>query len=1456
MPITAIGDTATAGEDYTLTTTSVTFAARATGSALTRTVTVAIIDDDVYEGDETFTLSFGDLTSAGVITGAVSRVEVTIAENETLEAGFLAGTATVNEGDGTVDLMFRLSGPVAANTVFPLVIAAGGSAERNRDYRLDATGITFVAGATGGGLTQTLSIPVLDDSIDEVDETFTISLDTAALPPGVTVPAATAFTGFAGVTVTVTDNDVPAVSVSALPGSVSEGETSTITVSLDIEPATALTIPFTIGGTGITDADYRLTDAGGTPVASTLTLAAGSRSTVLTLTTLIDETDTASETLTWTLDTPAADASYTVGAPGAASVEITSGTVAIAVEFASDVTVAEADEEATVTVRLNTVPSSSITVPIVTAGTATAGEDYTAVSSVTFAPGAIMHTFSITILNDILVETDETFTVSFGDLTAIGLVAGTRSSMTVTITSEDIPILEISPTGDTLTVTEGESIPITIRSINGVLPFDQLITISTNSGSSGFFHFQEFNLFNPGGARIEPSGIRGVYRFILQAGGEEWTHMLMAVRDGDSRVESGNVRLFIDPRDDRHAVFTLKTYRLTINPVGTVLPALSVAADPTAITEGTASTITITTTSALADDLILPYTIGGTGITTGDYTLTGATDVTGLTGNVTLPSGDTSVELTLTAMNDAADVAAEMLTFTLAAPMPGAAYTVTTSTATITINPVAAGTLTVQFSEATLDVTEGTDSTATVTLQLSAEATEETVVPVMTMDGTASAGSDYTALTQDVTFAIGEMSKDISIAITDDSVVESDEMFTVSLGTLPSGLPAGSTTSVEVTIDSEDTTVVRFQSLRVNSPENDGTGVTISVTLTNSVQSAIEIPLVFMDGTAMDGVHYTAIASVTIPAGTRFGAGLVQTMDDAVDNPDRMFTVSLGTPLPPDVTAGGGGLTVVITDNDDPLPALSVAADPTAITEGAASTITITVNSALSNNLTIPYTIAGTNITAADYTLTTGATTLTGLTGNVTLPANQTSVALTLTAADDADVAAEMLTFTLNTPAPGAVYMVATSTATVTINPVATIPALSVAAAPTTITEGATSTITITANSAPADDLTIPYTIAGANITAGDYTLTAGSTTLTGLTGEVTLAGSATEVTLTMTAVDDSDVAAETLTFTLDTPGGTAGYTLTTAAATITIDPVVPLTVEFSEATATVAENLTDFDGVGILNVSIELNEAATMELVIPIITMDVTTMVGEDYEAPSESVTFAIGEMSKNIGITLINDDLAEDDETFTISLGTPLPIGAIAGTQTSTTVTITSEDLAVRPMLELSSSAVTLTAGESVALTIRATNGATTTDLIFVPHFSRNSTAGFSSADYRYIDPNGNSVSNTALTDSFTLPSGAESWTFMVMAVDDADTVQESSNISFRLWLPGRADLIFTGTFSLTIDPPPTPALSIVAVPTTIREGAASTITITASTAPANDLTIPYTIAGTNIDGQPITR
>ena len=407
-----------------------------------------------------------------------------------------------------------------------------------------------------------------------------------------------------------------------------------------------------------------------------------------------------------------------------------------------------------------------------------------------------------------------------------------------------------------------------------------------------------------------------------------------------------------------------------------------------------------------------------------------------------MPATQTSVELTLTAADDADTLTAEMLTFTLDTPS-GTDYTLTTAAATITIDP--AVTLpTVQFTAmtATATVAEGA-GTLDLMLELSEAVADAFNVSFSTRGLTASFRDDYMRVGF-VTFAVGDTMQTVSIPIVDDDVVETDETFEVGIAPL------------------------------------------------NSTAAAV---------------------------------------------------VMLGTRLL---------VTVTITDDDEaaPTPALSVAAAPPSIQEGQTSTITITAATAPADDLTIPFTITG--VTTGDYTLTAGSTTLTDLTGVVTLAGSATEVTLTLTAADDADTDPETLTFTLDTPS-GTDYTLATSAATITITPRGVV-SLSVAADRASTIEGETFPITITATTAPANDLTIPFTIAGMNIEASDYTLTDLTPTL--LTNEATFPAGDTSMVLLLAVEDDADTAVEMLTFTLTAAVANAGYTVgATDAATVAINP-------------------------------------------------------------------------------------------------------------------------------------------------------------------------------------------------------------------------------------------------------------------------------------------------------------
>lgn len=94
-------------------------------------------------------------------------------------------------------------------------------------------------------------------------------------------------------------------------------------------------------------------------------------------------------------------------------------------------------------------------------------------------------------------------------------------------------------------------------------------------------------------------------------------------------------------------------------------------------------------------------------------------------------------------------------------------------------------------------VNEG--AAATFTFRLSGAATAPVIVSYATSDLTASSASDYTAATGSLTFAVGETSKQISVATRTDSVVESDETVQMRIVSA-TGVTVGSPSTATATI--------------------------------------------------------------------------------------------------------------------------------------------------------------------------------------------------------------------------------------------------------------------------------------------------------------------------------------------------------------------------------------------------------------------------------------------------------------------------------------------------------------------------------------------------------------------------------------------------------------------------------------------------------------------------------
>ncbi|MBI3969838.1 MAG: fibronectin type III domain-containing protein [Chloroflexi bacterium] len=119
------------------------------------------------------------------------------------------------------------------------------------------------------------------------------------------------------------------------------------------------------------------------------------------------------------------------------------------------------------------------------------------------------------------------------------------------------------------------------------------------------------------------------------------------------------------------------------------------------------------------------------------------------------------------------------------------------------MSPAVAGLTTVSFSAAGFNVSEGAGQAA-VTVTLGAPSAATVSVGYATSDGTASvARGDYTATSGSLTFAPGETSKSIAVAVTNDTLLETSEAFTVTLSS-PVNATTGTLSSATVTIADND----------------------------------------------------------------------------------------------------------------------------------------------------------------------------------------------------------------------------------------------------------------------------------------------------------------------------------------------------------------------------------------------------------------------------------------------------------------------------------------------------------------------------------------------------------------------------------------------------------------------------------------------------------------------------
>ena len=409
--------TATAGNDYTTTSGTLTF----TPGDTTTTVSVPVVDDTVEDDGETFTLTLSNASGAMI---ADAEATGTIRNTEADPSGLsVADAEATEEEDTTLDFVVTLD-PAATTTVTVDYATADGTATAGSDYTATSGTLTFQSGDT----TETVSVPITDDTVDDGGETLTLTLSSAS---GADLADAEA-------TGTIRNSETPlTASFSNVPDE-HTGADFTFDLTFTDELAAGwrkVQDAFQVSG-GSINRVWRNTQ--GSDLGWNIKVRpAGTDSLTITLPAT---TNCSSSGAICTDDGRRLSNSPSATVAGTSAAVETTPTVSIDGASGTE----GADSSIAFTVTLDEAATETVTVDYATAdGTADAGDDYTAKSgTLSFSAGTTSKTVSVSISDDSENESDETFTVTLSD--ASGADLGTKTA-TGTIRDRTV-VVETTPT--------------------------------------------------------------------------------------------------------------------------------------------------------------------------------------------------------------------------------------------------------------------------------------------------------------------------------------------------------------------------------------------------------------------------------------------------------------------------------------------------------------------------------------------------------------------------------------------------------------------------------------------------------------------------------------------------------------------------------------------------------------------------------------------------------------------------------------------------------------------------------------------------------------------------------------------------------------------------------------------------------------------------------------------------
>ncbi|TMX46933.1 hypothetical protein DA093_18725 [Vibrio rotiferianus] len=1378
-------------------------------------LTIPTIEDDITEGDESFTLS-------GTTTAQQTPVQgtATIADNDdtpTVTDVALVGE-TVPEGQ-SAEFKVTLSNASSSDQTYTIGLFNGTAGDD--DYDTNVSNIVFSDGVTydansgqitvPAGVTMfTATVDTTQDTIDEPDETFDLQVG-----------------GVTGTATIQDDDDAPVITEVVLVGdTVPEGQAAEFKVTLSNASSTdqTYTIGLVNGTAGDDDYDTNVSNIvfsdGVTYDANTgqITVPAG----VTMFTAMVDTTQD-------TIDEPDETFDLQVGGvTGTATIQDDDDAPVITEVALVGETVPEG-QPAEFKVTLSNASSSDQTYTIGLVNGTAGDDDYdTNVSNIVFSDGVTydantgqitvpagvtMFTATVDTTQDTIDEPDETFDLQVGGVTGTATIQD----------DDDAPVItEIALVGDT--VPEGQAAEFKVT-LSNASSSDQTYTIGLVNGTAGDDDYDTnvSNIVFSDGVTYDAN----TGQITVPAGVTMFTAIVGTTQD---TIDEPNETFDLQVGGVAGTATIVDDDEPPVPPPVVIEVGIDLATGDTRVPEGDDAVFTVklsnTSTTSTAFDISL---LNGTA-TIDDYdealdnlTFNNGVAYDSVNQQIIVPAGVDEFTVAVSTEPDSIDEPDE--TFFLEVGGVQGTATIVDDDGIPTITDVSlVGDMVPEGQAAEFKVTlsnaSSTDQTYTIGLVNGTAGDDDYDTNVSNI--VFSDGVTYDANTGQITVPAGVTMFTATVDTTQDTIDEPDETF---------DLQVGGVTGTATIIDDDGVPTITDVAL-VGDTVPEGQPAEFKVTLSNASSSDQTYTIGLVNGTAgdndydtnvsnivfSDGVTYDAnTGQITVPAGVTMFTATVDTTQDTIDEPDETFDLQVG-----EVTG-----TATIQDDDDAPVITEVALVGETVPEGQPAEFKVTLSNASSSGQT--YTIGLVNGTAGDDDYDTNVSnivfsdgvTYDANTGQITVPAGITMFTATVDTTQD----------TIDEPDETFDLQVGGVTGTATIIDDDGVPTITdVALVGDTVPEGQAAEFKVTLSNASSSDQT--YTIGLVNGTAGDddydtnvsNIVFSDGVTYDANTGQITVPAGVTMFTATVDTTQD----------TIDEPDETFDLQVggVTGTATIIDDDGVPTITDVALVGETVPEGQPAEFKVTLSNAS-SSDQTYTIGLVNG-------TAGDDDYDTNVSNIVFSdgvtydanTGQITVPAGVTMFTatvdttqDTIDEPDETF------DLQVGGVTGT-----ATIQDDDDA--PVItDVALVGETVPEGQAAEFKVTLSN-ASTSDQTYTIGLV-NGTAGDDDYDTNLSNiVFSDGVTYDANTGQITVPAGVTMFTATVDTTQD--TIDEPDE-TFDLQVGG-----VTGTATIQDDDDAPVITDVALVGETVPEGQPAEFKVTLSNASSSDQT--YTIGLVN--------